>query len=461
VILAVDCGSTNHKVALYDAQLNRLAVCSTPVVYAVRDAARVEFDAAKIWQDTVELIRRACARAEITPAQIGTVSIASQAQTFTLLDANGRPLMPFISWMDKRAEAQSAELARRFGGVFHRHCSFATPLPQLQLSKLLWLRERHAGEFGPAAKIVTLPAYLALRLAGVHATDRNLAAMNGLYSLALSDWWPEALETAEVRREQIGELVNAGDAVVARRACAEFGFAPRLKIVFAGNDQTAGAYANASRSGQLVLTLGTALVVYRYAGETPGPYQRGGCWGPYPGGGFYELATRDEGCAALDWAVSRLMPGDESGFMERAETAPPGAAMFFPQRMHTDAAWSGPADVAARARAVLEGICFSARQLIEDDLRVPPGGKPVVVIGGGSRNRFWLQIAANVLNCPVRRGEGDILLGAAMIARPDVTPSLRAGEAVVTPEPAAVAVYERVYRDWVPQATVFEAGRHG
>ncbi len=448
MILAIDCGSTNHKVALYDGRLHRLAVCSTPVAYTVRDAGRVEFDAEKIWQDTVALIRQACASAKVAPAQIETISLASQAQTLTILNGVGRPVMPFISWMDKRPEAESAELIRRLGDGFHRHCSFPAPLPQLQLSKLLWLRRHHPDRFTAKATIVSLPGFLTLRLAGLHLTDSNLAAMNGLYSLAHSDWWTAALEVCGLRREQLGGLVNVGDAVPAPRACEEVGLSPRLNAVFAGNDQTAGAYANASRSGQLVLTLGTALVVYRYAGEKSGPYLPAGCWGPYPGGGFYELATRDESCAALDWAIGKLRPGDEAGFMKLAESASPGAALFYPQRMHTDAAWLGSNDLAARARAVLEGICLSARQLVEDDLKVKRAGKPIVVIGGGSESRFWLQILANMLNCPVRRGEGDILLGAAMMARPGVTPPIRPTEAVVNPEPPIATAYERVYRAW-------------
>src|SRR5207253_2406636 len=89
-------------------------------------------------------------------------------------------------------------------------------------------------------------------------------------------------------------------------------------------------------------------------GETLGPFSTGGCWGPYPGGGFYELATRDEGCAALDWAVAKLMPDDEAGFMKCAESAAPGAGYFYPQRIYTDNAWIGPEDLDARVVARYE-----------------------------------------------------------------------------------------------------------
>lgn len=451
MILAIDCGSTNHKVALFDERLQRLAACSLPVAYASREPGRTEFDPEKIWQDTVTLIRQVCAAAKTTLLQIETIAIAAQAQTFTILDNAGHPLLPFISWMDKRAGAESVELVQRLGRGFHHHCGFPAPMPQLQLTKLLWLSRNQPRLLKNAAEIVSLPGFLALRFAGLNRIDANLAAMSGLYSLAFNDWWPAALETVGLKREQLGGLVKVGDAVAARNVCYELCLAPQLRIVFAGNDQTAGAYANAVHSGQLVLTLGTALVVYRCAGKTSGPYHQNSCWGPYPGNGYYELTTRDEGCAALDWAVSKMMAGDKTGFMKHAESAPAGAAYFYPQRMHAESAWVGSNDSAARARSVLEGICFSARQLIEDGLGIGLRGDPVIVIGGGSQSRFWLQIAADVLNCPVGRGKGDILLGAAMMACPGAKAPIPQEETVVMPDPRAAEACERIYRAWQHQ----------
>ena len=328
MILAIDCGSTNHKVALFEETLDRRAVCSSPVTYTVRDAERAEFDAEKLWQDTVSLILEACSLATITPRDITTIALASQAQTFTIVDAAGQPVMPCISWADKRAVNESVELERLLGMGFHLRCSFPVPIPQLQLTKLAWLRRHQPQQFVPGNRIVSLPSFLALRFAGLHVTDTNLAAMSGLYSCAENDWWSAALAACGVQRHQIGEVVPVGHSLEARGDCPQLNFAPHLRIVFAGNDQTAGAYANMSRSGRLVVTLGTALAVYRYAGESSGPFQPAGCWGPYPGGGFYELATYDEGCAALDWAVGEVTPGAERKFLELARSGTPGPPFF-------------------------------------------------------------------------------------------------------------------------------------
>ncbi len=411
MILAIDCGSTNLKAALFDEQLNRLGEASAPMTYTVRDADHAEFDAEKFWCDVVALIQKLR-----PPARIDTVTLTSQAQTFTVVGPEGHPRMPFISWMDRRAVQESAQIHIKLGADFHRHCSFAPPVPELMSCKLLWVQRHLPGVLTPDARVVSLPEFAALRLAGVRAVDRNLAAMSGLYSLARGEWWDEALEMCGVKRSQLGKLVDVGGVVPGRCTHGVLPLATDLKLGYAGNDQTSGAFGVLGRADGLVLTLGTALVVYHYAGAKPGPFSPGGCWGPYPGGGYYELATRNEGCDALDWAAGELLPGGEvRAFMKLAESGPPGAALFFPQRIRTDKAWTGDASPAARARAVVEGISFSALRLIVEDLRADLRGKLVLVIGGGSQSDFWLQMLADVLNCPLRRGAGDNLLGSTLM----------------------------------------------
>jgi xylulokinase len=454
MLLAIDCGSTNHKVAIFNENLERKGTRAAPVQYTVRDAERVEFETAWVWNTTVSLIQQVCRDAAVEPSQIETIALTSQAQTFTLVDDFDRAVIPFLNWADKRAVLESADLARALGDTFALHCSFGFPLPQLQLSKLLWLRRHHPEKFDSKIRLVSLPSFLALRLAGLHVTDLNLAGMSGLCSCRENEWWFPALKICDFQPEQMGDLVLLGRAVNTRRNCSELDLSPDVRVVCAGNDQTAGAFGNGCRQGKPVLTLGTALVVYRYAGGVPGPFENKGCWGPYPGGGFYELAACDEGCAALDWAVEQMMPGNEPRFFELASTAAAGAALFYPQRMHTPHAWQGTNDSASRARAVLEGICFRAREMLQQDLKLELTDTPLCVVGGGSQSSFWLQILANVLNHAVIRGEVDILLGAAMLAKPGITPPTKGRAEIFEPTPSTVAIYEERYKFWLEQGSI-------
>ncbi len=309
--------------------------------------------------------------------------------------------------------------------------------------------------------------------------------MCGLYSLDAGDWRDEVFQMCELSCAQMPRLVDIGE----RASCpaggraagcallrgaavccplsrptrpptgsprfegdrSGLGFPLGLGVVFAGNDQTASALANGCRAGEMVVSLGTTLVAYGHAGSTPGPYNAETCWGSYPGGGFYELAVQDEGGAALEWARRRLAPDDDlDAFIERAEAVAHSQSahlFFYPQRMGTDGAWRGQGSRDAMAFAVLEGLSFSLRRLVSEQMQAPPLSS-VCATGGGSKNVFSRQLLANVLDCPVARGPGDALLGAAMMAIPSAGPIAHSASDVAVPQPEEAARYDRLYHEW-------------
>jgi xylulokinase len=485
--LAVDCGSTSFKAALFSASLERLGEGSVSVPYAVREGAVVELSAEALWTTFLDLAAETCASAGVSAQAVDTIAFDSQAQTFAFCAPTGLALTPFYSWMDCRASAEAAELDARLGHGFHRHCSFAPPIPPLQLSKMLWVSRHAAAAIGTAGRLVMLPGFLAERLGVPNTTDRNLAAMGGAYSLVSGGWWPAALAVCGLAADRLPRLVDVGATVQASVAPYSDLFRPDVAVTFAGNDQTAGAYGNACERGGMVVTLGTALVVYRHAGAGPGPYNSGGCWGPYPGGSYYELGTLDQGCQALDWARHHLMPGTPPDAFDAAvqrvvdEHRESSAPFFQPGRIATGTPWTGapigtPApggrggsaghappwsfalqgtapggraeDTALAAYAVLEGISFALRRLLEINLGAAGQIHEIAVIGGGGKSTVWLSLLASVLGTPVTRGTGDALLGAAALSVGAPVTVIQPERTVYSPDRARAAILEARYRRW-------------
>jgi xylulokinase len=280
--------------------------------------------------------------------------------------------------------------------------------------------------------------------------------MGGAYSLVLGEWWPAALASCSLPATCMPRLVDVGATVRASVTPQADLFSPTVAVTFAGNDQTAGAYGNGCERGGMVVTLGTALVVYRHTGTQPGPYNPRGCWGPYPGGSYYELGTIDQGCQALDWARNQLMPGTAPGAFDavaqqvlegqRESTAP----FFLPARIASGSPWTEPVvDRPAAAYAVLEGISFALRRLIEVNLQAKGQARDIIVIGGGSKSAVWLALLASVLGVPVIPGRGDALLGAAAMSVGTPAAAGGATRTVYRPDPRLTAVLEERYRRWM------------
>lgn len=458
-ILALDCGSTNFKAAVFDPSLHRLGECSAPLRYIVRGPKRVEFDPEVAWRISVQLIRKVCAQAGLSTEAVCRVVLTSQANTFCALDRAGQPLIPFMSWQDQRAYREAALLNRRLGSSFHQNCAWPRAAPGLQAAMLLWLKSHQPQCLNKTVAIVTLPGFLAMRLGMPNSVDPNLAAMSGLYSLKTARWWKPMLKICGVNERQLPALVPLGRSLGTNATCRDLVLAKRTKVILAGNDQTAGAFGNFCSKQHVLVTLGTALVVYRFMGRKRGPYTADGCWGPYPGGAYYELATRNHGCAALDWARRRLTPGRNIQFFtelakkallrRKKRVAFQAGTLFYPDAMNTRRAWVGSPELAARALSVFEGIGFALKQMIEDELRVPLPLPEVRVVGGGSVNAFWLQLLADILDTCVVRGTGDALFGAALQAGPRAMKRFYSAQALFKPRTAGA--YQARYQRWKHQ----------
>jgi xylulokinase len=349
---------------------------------------------------------------------------------------------PAVSWLDRTATTEAKQATTRLGSEFHRHCSFPAPIPQLQLCKVKrWLtRNPELAE----ARLVALPGWIALRLGAENTTDENLAAMGGLYSLSRRDWWSEALAFAGVSKDQLPRLVRLGEEVPASPSIK--GLPAQLRVVFAGNDQTAGAYGNGVGEGTVLATLGTALVAYRCVGAQPGVCRPGVFRGPYPGSRHYELATRDEGCLALDRVRQERFNGlSAQEFDHLAATYRPTAesVLFYPE-LNQSPTTETPEET---AYATLEGIGFALRELLEDKLGVVRGRETVKLAGGGGKSPVWRQLIASILACPTVRAEGDALLGAAAMAL-EMEPPAGAELGRCEPDPGQIDLLERRYRRW-------------
>jgi sugar (pentulose or hexulose) kinase len=415
MILAADIGSTWLKAALFAPDGRRFATAERLLDYQIRNSECAEIDPLALRNTFLELIDQALASAGCSRGDVRRVAITSQAQTFCLCDSVGEPLTPMLGWTDARATAEAEDLQKLLGNGIHRNSGFPEVSPLSTLAKILWC-SRH-GKLTDDARVVQISSWLAMSLGAPHATDANLAAMSGLFSIPDHTWWGEAMEATGLRTAQLGMVTDPGVPLTTTSHGRPTGFSEDLEVVLAANDHSAGAVASGCRSGNPVLTLGTAGVIYRYAGRQPGPFSPDGIWGPFPGGGYYELLFLPHACSALDWADGFLFGTvDSERLVQRAlANGLPHAAPFFNPMLWGDAdAWSGEGSAEEMAYAALEGIAFALRSLGDSAMGRENGA--ITVLGGGSRLEGWIRLLADVFQRPFVRSSRDGIDGAAMIA---------------------------------------------
>ena len=323
MILAIDLGSTAFKTAVIGRKDEVVSTSAAPLTYNFGAGGMVEMEPEMVASAARSAISEAVSRVPGGDA-IEAVAIASQAQTFTLF-SEGRCRRPFISWQDVRAKASAEALADELPD-FARHCSFYEPLPNLCISQLRTLRDTGHGAREDDL-VMGLPSYVAWMLTGELATDDNIAAMGGLYSLQEGSWHGPAMSAAGVTEANMPRVVTVGEQMgVTSSAAAKLGLREHLPVILAGNDQTAGAYGagvhkqvSGDSGEKILITLGTAVVVYRCAAAMPSPRAqtvRGG----YPGGLGYCLTIGAVGGNLVNWG-KKVLAGcgtDESFFAAAA-----------------------------------------------------------------------------------------------------------------------------------------------
>lgn len=423
MILAVDCGSTSFKAAVFDRRLKMKGEGAAALSHDYPAAGRVELDVEGAALAFGEAVGGALRAASTRASSLLAVAVTSQAQTFTVRDGSGRAKMRYISWQDQRAGAACAALRETPSlADFGRHASFGSPLAALQICQIMHLRRTRPGFIRPDDMVLKLPADFVRQLTGEAVLDENLAAMSGLYSLVRRAWWPAALKAGGLRPGQLPRLVPVGAvAAVTSPAAKRLGLPAGVPVVLAGNDQTAGACgARLDKNDAVLLTLGTAHVAYACLGRMPAP-RPGLVRGPYPGGRAYRLAVDGCGGNVLNWARTVLAGcGSEEEFFGQAAGSVRGARglVFEPDLDSGCGAWRNIGlhhTTADLARAVVEALGRRLATLVKD-LGVDPRRRRVLAAGGGSRNAFFLQAVSAALGAPVRAISAGPLLGAARMA---------------------------------------------
>ncbi|WP_167582016.1 xylulokinase [Kineococcus rubinsiae] len=472
LVLAVDCSTTAAKAVVFDATGRALATGRHPIPLtrsAVGIPGAHEQHADDWWSATCVAVRAVVAQVDAT--RIASVTVTHQRESFVCLDGV-EELRPAILWLDSRARREVEEL----GSTRVHEVSGRPPDTTPSLYKIAWLARHEPAVIERATRIGDVGAYLSLRLTDRWASSWASADSTGLMDMRTLSWSAELCDLAGIRVEQLPVCVRPGDVVgeVTAAAAAATGLRAGTPVVAGGGDgQCAAIGAGAVAPGTLYLNVGTALVCGSVSADYS--FDRSYRTVAAAGGSGYLLeAFLSSGTYLVTWFCETFGPFGSTGValapeelleVAAAKIAPgSGGLLALPywngaQTPHWDAAargavvgWTGGHTRAHLYRALLEGIAFEAKTLVDGVAAAVGAPHTRLVTGGGSRSALWAQVLADVSGSPlVLCAEPETTaLGAGMIGataaglHPDLAAAAAAmghlGRTVV-PDPAAVAVY--------------------
>jgi xylulokinase len=361
----------------------------------------------------------------LRPDAIAAIGLCSQVNTHIFADADGNPLAPAMTWQDGRCAAEAAALDAQVTAE-EKLSWWGAPLPidaSHVLARMAFMARHHREIWAKARWVLAPKDFCLLRLTGKTATDPMTAFGLVDSKLKLVQRLLELVTGSAERLPPLAPFTHVVGTIRDGFPCAG------VPMVTGAMDAWSGLFgAGVSREGDALYLSGTSEIlgiVSKKKAPTPGVIAFPECEGI-----VLHAGPTQSGGASIEW-LSRLLAKSPAELSRLAAGASARYPLFLP---HLEGERAPLWDITSRgafagltssmaapelARAVFEGVAYSARLLLES-LEASACHRPDIInhSGGGSASDPWCQIRADVLGRPIRRTamKDAGVLGAAMMA---------------------------------------------
>src|SRR5690606_14511566 len=470
LVLAIDLGTTNLKVGLVDESGALLRLQSAPVPVSTGGNGSAAHDPDRLRGLILDLSKQLLAegRAE----EVAYVACSTYQFVLMLLDGNRTPLTGMTLLADIRSQRTFDSFSAAFEDVdiyARTGCPMMSPYA---LARLYYFAQEEPATFRRTQYLTDSKSFLFEWLTGEFVTDISTAAASQLYNIAAQSWDESILARLDLSRSQCPAVEDGATYFGTLREAirAELGLSRSVRVLLGVYDGAALAVGlGGLQPGVGVINVGTSAML-RVPGAKPAfdrsdnkriqPYR-------VTSSIFLNGGALNNAALPANWLLNNLFEVDiQDDAMLSLGTEPPliclpyltserdsktgpfASGVFFGLRQY-----HGKTDL---ARAVLEGVAYSMRYLLEaiQENKIPV--HELRMGGGGTRVAPWPRIFANVLGLPI-----DIpsdaqmgLLGSAMLALvagrhyPDIASlSGQISRPIrrIEPDPQAISIHDERY----------------
>jgi xylulokinase len=438
--LGIDLGTTALKCIITDHKQRVVGLAEVPLPISRPRPGWSEQEPQEWWQALQKACKSLRFRNRKDWGRIAAIGLSGQMHGAVVLNAAGEVLRPAILWNDARAGAEAALFNGKFSDV--GQIAGVAAVAGFTAPKLLWLQAHEPQIFKQLAMVLAPKDFLRFRMSGDFITDPCDATGMSLLDVGQRKWSPALVEAAGIRLENLPRIDEGPRASAhLHKPAADFlGLPAGLPIAAGAGDAAASAIGiGAINDGDGFISLGTSAQYFVTTKSfRPRPQQMIQALGHGLPDLWYQVAALLNGASPLSWLNGVLQGGTIQTLLQRTQRRyhGPGRLLFLPylngeRTPHNDpsarAAFHGlhagttPEDLAL---AVLEGVALSLADCQDVLEQSGTTVAELLVVGGGTRSTFWMQMLANVLNRRITIPKGSDVgaaFGAARLARLSVT----------------------------------------
>jgi xylulokinase len=420
-LLGIDLGTSSVKVVVLalDGTIRGIGSAEYPIL--TPSVGYAEQDPEDWWRATVVAVGQAMENAG--RPDLSVIGFSGQMHGFVLIGADRRALCPAIIWADQRSADLLPEIESIVGPDLKK-CGTA-PAAGFLISTLFWLQRHQPELLGRAFTLLMPKDYIRLKITGEFGTDESDASATGIFDVERRTWADDLITRLNLPRSIFPRTNESIERVgtLKKDAAAQLGLVPGIPVSAGSSDQPAQAVGNGlidpplgsvtiGTGGQVFVPLSQPLLDPKLRLHTfcHAPRERWYLLGAMLSAGMALrwfraiLGTERFSYADLDRLAGEVEPGCEGlTFLpyivgERSPIMDPRARGGFVGL----ALRHGPAHL---ARALLEGVTFALRQIVETMEDCGASLPELVASGNGLGSPLWRQMLADVVGRPLFQGQ--------------------------------------------------------
>ena len=448
-ILAYDIGTTGNKATLFTVEGTRVASAFWEYETLYPEPGWAEQRPADWWDSIIETTRDVLDAANLNPKEIVAIGLSGHMMGCLPVADDGEPVANALIHSDSRSTEECAAIEDRVGGATVYRITGQRLDPHYPITKAMWLQKNLASFSSKTRFLLQCKDYVAFKLTGcLGLTDFSDGSLTALYDINALKWSDELIEAAGIDRRLLSDVVPSSTVVgnVSAEAARQTGLCEGIPVVAgAGDGACATLGAGVAAAGDAYNYLGGTSWIATLVDELAvDPCMRLFSMGSVDYGRFCAVGTIQSAGSSLQWIADEICHEEKQialregvspfAILDRlAGTSVPGARklFFLPYMMgERSPIW----DPAARGvflgltlghsradlvRAVLEGVAYALRSILDvmDECQIRIDS--LRIIGGGAKSSLWREIMASIYNRPLHtlQNPGEATsLGAALVA---------------------------------------------
>lgn len=462
-VLAYDVGTTGIKTCLIeiDKSIKILSAASQGYELYVLPGGGAEQDPKEWWDAMKATTRRIFENSPIKPEQVEGISFCSQAQGLVLVDRDGVPVHRAFSYMDQRAtkeikdglkfglQIEGANIARLLKSLA---ITGAAPLSVKDpLWKYLWLKNNEPENFARVYKWLDVKEYLIARMTGEFVLTHDSAFGTMLYDLKNKCISKSMCKMFGINVKHMPRLIESTECAgtLTDNAAEELGLVKGIKVYGGGMDANLiGVGAGSTGLGDTHIYSGTSgwvgtitdkptvdvsSMIAAVVAAQPGKYNY-----------FAELETSGK---CFEWVKDHIALDECGIYIQKKHVtddiegkylslfsymtsivddipAGSGGVIFTPWLHGNRCPFEDPnargmffnisleTGKTELIRAVLEGICYHKRWMLEASAKKVKPSDVIRFVGGGALSDFTCQVLADITGHVIETVENPQNIGA-------------------------------------------------